>query len=129
VWLYSIFLPLSLGTTWFYVGLFIYLLGWIFLVLAMLVFVATPVDKPNTTGIYRFSRHPWYLGMFFIYIGAGVASASWLYLLITFSLLAIYRNAFLLPEERFCCEKFADAYREYMDSTPRWLGIPKSRIK
>ena len=126
LWIYSVFLPLSLGTAWFYIGLFVYFLGWVFLVLAMLTFIATPVDKPNTTGIYRISRHPWYIGMFLIYIGSGIASASWVYLLIALLFLAVYRNAFAIPEERMCCEKFGDAYREYMNRTPRWIGMPKS---
>jgi len=126
MWMYSIFLPLSLRTGWFYAGLFVYLLGWAFLILAMLNFIATPVDKPNTTGIYRFSRHPWYLGMFLIYVGTGVVSASWIYLLIALIYLVTYGNAFLMPEERMCCERFGDAYRDYMNRTPRWLGIPKS---
>jgi protein-S-isoprenylcysteine O-methyltransferase Ste14 len=29
------------------------------------------------------------------------------------------------PEERELLEKYGDAYRKYMDSTPRWIGIPK----
>jgi len=29
-------------------------------------------------------------------------------------------------EEHFCLEKYGDAYREYIDKTPRWLGLPKS---
>jgi protein-S-isoprenylcysteine O-methyltransferase Ste14 len=29
-------------------------------------------------------------------------------------------------EERFLLEKYGDAYREYMNKTPRWIGIPKS---
>ena len=126
LWIYNIFLPLSIGTAWFYAGLSVYLLGWAFLVLAMLTFIATPVDKPNTTGIYRISRHPWYIGMFVIYIGTGIASASWVYLLIALLLLTVYRNAFARPEERLCCEKFGDTYREYMDRTPRWIGLPQS---
>jgi protein-S-isoprenylcysteine O-methyltransferase Ste14 len=125
MWIYSIFLPLSTGTGWFYAGLFVYLLGWVFLVLAYLTFMITPVDKPNTTGIYRFSRHPWYLGMLLIYIGTGIASASWVYLLLALALLATYRNVFILPEERMCCERFGEVYREYMNRTPRWIGIPK----
>jgi protein-S-isoprenylcysteine O-methyltransferase Ste14 len=126
MWIYSIFLPLSTGTAWFYVGLFVYLLGWVPLVLAYLTFMATTVDKPNTTGIYRFSRHPWYLGMLLLYIGTGIASASWVYILVAFLLLATYRSAYMIPEERMCCERFRNAYREYMNRTPRWIGIPKS---
>jgi protein-S-isoprenylcysteine O-methyltransferase Ste14 len=125
MWIYSIFLPLSTGTGWFYAGLFVYLLGWVFLVLAYLTFTTTPVDKPNTTGIYRLSRHPWYLGMLLIYIGTGIASASWVYLLLALALFATYQNVFIIPEERFCLERFGDAYREYTNRTPRWIGLPK----
>jgi len=32
----------------------------------------------------------------------------------------------VIVEERFCLEKYGDAYREYMNRTPRWIGIPKS---
>jgi len=126
MWIYSIFLPLSTSTAWFYAGLFVYLLGWVFFVLAYLVFIVTTVDQPNTTGIYRFSRHPWYLGMLLLYIGTGIAGASWVYLLLALALLATYRNVFIVPEERFCCERFDDVYLEYMKRTPRWIGIPKS---
>jgi protein-S-isoprenylcysteine O-methyltransferase Ste14 len=125
MWIYSIFLPLSLGTAWFYAGLFVYLLGWAFLILAMLVFTTSPVDKPNTTSVYCISRHPWYIGMFLIYIGTGIACSSWVYILVALILLATYRTAFMVPEERMCCDRFGDMYREYMKRTPRWIGIPK----
>jgi protein-S-isoprenylcysteine O-methyltransferase Ste14 len=124
--IYSVFLPLATGTVWFYVGLFVYLLGFAFLALAMLTFIATPVNKPNTTGIYRISRHPWYLGLFSIYIGTGIASASWVYVLVAFIMLATIRNGLIMPEERECRERFGDAYWKYTNKTPRWIGLPKS---
>jgi protein-S-isoprenylcysteine O-methyltransferase Ste14 len=124
--LYSVFLPLAIGTVWFYAGLSVYLMGFAFIILAMLAFIATPVDKPNTTGIYSISRHPINLGTFSIYIGIGIASASWVYILLALISLAPIRNALMIPEERMCCERFGNAYREYMNKTPRWIGIPKS---
>ena len=126
LWVYSIFLPLSTGTAWFYAGLPIYLLGLTFIAIAMLTFITVPVDKPNITGIYRISRHPMYIGILVVYVGTGIASASWVYLLIALIFLATYRNAFAIPEERMCCKRFGDTYREYMNRTPRWIGIPKS---
>ena len=30
-------------------------------------------------------------------------------------------------EERGCLETYGEEYREYLDKTPRWIGIPKSR--
>jgi protein-S-isoprenylcysteine O-methyltransferase Ste14 len=123
---YSVFLPLATGTVWFYTGLSVYLLGFAFLILTMLTFTSTPIDKPNTTSVYRISRHPWYIGMFSIYIGTGIASASWVYLLLTLIWLAAIRNCLMIVEEHECCERFGDAYREYINRTPRWIGIPKS---
>jgi protein-S-isoprenylcysteine O-methyltransferase Ste14 len=124
---YSIFLPLAVGTAWLYAGLFIYLLGIAFLGLTMRTFTTTPIDKPNTTGIYRITRHPWYLGLLSIYIGIGIASASWVYLLACLIWIPIIRNLLMIVEERECCERFGDAYLEYINRTPRWIGIPKSR--
>ena len=34
-----------------------------------------------------------------------------------------------IPEERECLEVYGNAYREYMNRTSRWVGIPKSREK
>jgi protein-S-isoprenylcysteine O-methyltransferase Ste14 len=127
IFVYSIFLPLATGTVWFYAGLVVYLLGWVFLFLAMRTFATTPVDKPNTTGIYRISRHPWYIGMFFVYIGTSIASASWVFLLLALIFSAPIRNALMIVEERECVERFGNAYLEYMNRTPRWLGIPKPK--
>jgi len=123
--IYSIFLPLKMGVAWFYAGLIIYLLGLAFIIMAVITFSATPLDKPNTTGIYRVSRNPMYFGWFLAYVGIGIASTSWLFLLLSVALI-IVMTILAVPEERFFCEKYGDAYREYMNRTPRWIGIPKS---
>jgi len=33
----------------------------------------------------------------------------------------------VVAEERGCLETYGDEYKEYMNRTPRWIGIPKSR--
>jgi len=124
-WVYSIFLPLKLGTAWFYAGLPIYLLGLIFVTMAVLSFATAPVGKPNTTSIHRVSRHPMNFGWFLIFLGTGIASASWVYLFVALAFLSLY-NTLAIPEEGFCLEKYGDAYREYMNRTSRWIGITKS---
>jgi len=123
---YSIFLPLRLGTMWFYVGLPIALVGTVTYIMVIVSFVTTPIgEKPVTTGLYRYSRHPMYITQLVMLIGVGIASASWLFLLLTIvytGLGFIYAGS----EERVCLEKYGDAYREYMERTPRWIGLPKS---
>ncbi|UCB60681.1 MAG: hypothetical protein JSW72_01055, partial [Candidatus Bathyarchaeota archaeon] len=62
------------------------------------------------------------------FIGIGIACASWLFLLLG-AVAQILQNICLDAEERWCLEKYGDAYREYMNRTPRWIGIPKSEKK
>jgi len=125
---YSIFLPLKLGTIWFYAGLSIFLLGLVVLAAATVNFATTPMDVPITRGIYHYSRHPLYLASLLIYLSVGIASASWVFLLVFFVQSVSIRIA-AVGEERYCLDKYGDAYREYMNKAPRWLGLPKSRGK
>ena len=126
VFIYSIFLPLQLGMIWFSIGLPIYLLGLILQTIAWVNVATSPVDKPVTKGLYRYSRHPMYVTLPSIFIGTGIASASWLFLLLSIILIIThFYNA--IPEERECLEAYGNAYREYMNRTSRWVGIPKSR--
>jgi protein-S-isoprenylcysteine O-methyltransferase Ste14 len=64
--------------------------------------------------------------MLIAFIGIGIACASWLFLLLG-AIAQILQNILLDAEERWCLEKYGDAYREYMNRTPRWIGIPKSK--
>jgi protein-S-isoprenylcysteine O-methyltransferase Ste14 len=123
--LYSIFLPLKLGTLWFYVGLPISLLGTVMYIIVSVNITTTPVDRPVTRGLYRYSRHPMYGAFSLAFIGAGIASASWLFLLL--SILCIITNFInSIFEERLCLEAYGSDYQEYLNRTPRWIGIPKS---
>jgi protein-S-isoprenylcysteine O-methyltransferase Ste14 len=122
---YSVFLPLDLGTGWFYTGLFIYVISLIFGFIAMINFALAPLDTPATKGIYSISRNPMYFSMFMIFVGISLACASWLFLLLTI-IWIILADRGIVAEERLCLETYGDSYREYMNRTPRWIGIPKS---
>jgi protein-S-isoprenylcysteine O-methyltransferase Ste14 len=132
VWLlatiYSIFLPLQLGTLWFYIGLPVFLVGLSILVIATFNFATVHTAKPATKGVYSCSRHPLYLSMFIIYIGTGIASASWVFILLGFANIFWIRIE-AIAEERYCLEKYGNSYREYMNRTPRWIGIPRPVAK
>jgi protein-S-isoprenylcysteine O-methyltransferase Ste14 len=123
--IYSIFLPLKLGTAWLYIGLPIFALSLVMYVVTTISIANTPVNEPVTRGAYRISRHPVYLSGFVMYVGIGIACASWV-LLLCAVLWIIFWQIAVPAEERFLLEKYGDAYREYMSKTPRWIGIPKS---
>jgi protein-S-isoprenylcysteine O-methyltransferase Ste14 len=127
-WVYAVFLPLQLGTVWLYSGLIICLFGMIFTSAAILNFATSPKDKVITKGLYRFTRNPTYIGMTLMQIGLGIACSSWLYLLLTVAMIVLL-NANLSAEERYCLYRFKDDYQKYKNSTPRWIGIPKSEEK
>ncbi len=125
VLVYSIFLPLKLGTVWLYVGLPILALSLVMYVVTIINIANTPVDKPVTSGIYRVTRHPIYFGAFLLYLSIGISCASWVITLCAI-LWIVFFHIVVPTEERFLVEQYGDAYREYMNRTPRWIEIPKS---
>jgi len=123
--IYSVFLPLQLGTWWFYLGLPVFLIGIIMVLGFSISFSSAPIDKPISNGVFAISRHPLYLGFFLAFTGIGICCASWIFLLCAL----VWIAAFIIgveEEERFLIEKYGDAYRQYMDRTPRWIGFPKN---
>ena len=125
---YCIFLPLKLSTPWFLGGLLVYVLGMLIEALALLSFYKTSVDMLITEGVYSISRHPIYVGFFFIKIGISMSCLSWIFLLLAI-ISVILENDMVDVEERWCLEKYGDAYREYANRTPKWIGLPKIRKK
>jgi protein-S-isoprenylcysteine O-methyltransferase Ste14 len=121
---YSVFLPIKLGTLWFIVGLMIWVLSMVIGIMTFVSFGTAPLDELVTKGIYRISRNPACLSSFLADIGIGIACASWVFLLyavVEMTLMHISLGA----EERFLLEKYGATYEEYMNRTQRWIGIPK----
>ena len=122
--IYSIFMPLKFVTIWFYTGLAVYLLGLVLIAITIINFATTPMDKPVTKGVYRYSRNPMFIGWFVLYFGIAIACISWVYIVII--MLFILIIAYLSPfEEEVTLEHYGKAYKEYMKRTPKWIGIPK----
>ncbi len=126
---YSVFLPLKLNTVWFVIGLLIYLPAMLFLIIGLLNFASTPVDELVTKGVYGVSRNPFYVSDFLLMIGIGIGCLSWVFLLVAIIDFLLLRHYVVFVEEPFLLEKYGDTYREYMNRTPRWIGIPKSEKK
>ena len=124
--IYSVFLPLKIGTIWFYVGLPITLIGLVGSTMTMVNWASTPAGKIVTRGLYRFSRHPIYVTEVLLLLGVSIASASWIFLLFPI-IVGVGAAYFIKMEEAQCIGHYGNVYREYMDRTPRWIGIPKSK--
>ena len=77
-----------------------------------------------TTGIYRFSRNPAFLGFDFMYVGVLLLYGNLLTL--GFSLFAmIMLHLQILQEERFLASTFGEPYQEYCRRVFRYLGRRK----
>ena len=79
-------------------------------------------QKLVTTGVYRYIRHPLYLGEFCRNIGIPLFFNSLMRLIII-----LLGNLFLLIrvgiEEEMLVEEFGDEYREYMKRTKRLIPL------
>ena len=74
-----------------------------------------------TSGIYRFSRNPAFLGFDLMYIGMMLMYCNLLIVPLTvFAIVMLHLQ--ILQEERYLDETFGEAYREYKRHTFRYLG-------
>lgn len=74
-----------------------------------------------TSGIYRFSRNPAFLGFDLMYIGMMLMYCNLLTVPLTvFAIVMLHLQ--ILQEERYLDETFGEAYREYKRHTFRYLG-------
>jgi protein-S-isoprenylcysteine O-methyltransferase Ste14 len=102
-------------------------IGLVGIIIVLVAWVKTPAGQPVARGVYRFSRHPMYVAMVWILFGVSVISASWVFLLFAIiTAVGVTRPFSVKIEEAQCLGHYGDAYREYMNRTPRWIGIPKS---
>ena len=74
-----------------------------------------------TSGIYRFTRNPMYVGLALVLLGwAALLSSPWA--LLGPLVFVLYINRFqIAPEERVLSAKFGAAYTEYIARVRRWL--------
>jgi hypothetical protein len=81
--------------------------------------------SPKTAKVYLGQLHafvrflkPRHLVQALMFIGIGIISASWVFILLSV-VRAISTFIIAIPEERFCLEKYGDSYREYIEKTPQ----------
>jgi len=120
VMIYCVFLPLKLNTIWFYAGKVIFALGTFLYAIAMINYANTPPDRPVTRGKYRISRHPMQVMTIIVWLGAGIATSSWV-IIVACIAQGILSYPLMIAQERFCIEKYGESYREYMKMTPRYF--------
>ena len=123
--IYSIFLPIKYGTIYYYIGGLFLLFGILIYLSVIVSNRNASVDKPLTKVPYRYSRHPIYVSMLFIFLSVIIMCLSYVFVILLVFLL-IHLIIVMPAEEQYCLEKYGKIYEEYIKKTPRWVGIPKS---
>lgn len=74
-----------------------------------------------TSGVYRVTRNPMYLGLLFVLVGWAVYLSN-LVALAGPILFMLYMNRFqIVPEERILKARFGAEYETYLSTVRRWL--------
>jgi protein-S-isoprenylcysteine O-methyltransferase Ste14 len=73
-----------------------------------------------TTGPYALSRHPMYVGWWFIHLGVGVLRGS-AWVAATLPAAALVEHFGVLAEERSLDREFGDEFSGYRERVPRYL--------
>jgi protein-S-isoprenylcysteine O-methyltransferase Ste14 len=74
-----------------------------------------------TSGPYRFTRNPMYLGLLLILIALGLWLQSLTALLLSPLFVVVLNTNHILPEERRLIIRFGQDYETYLARTRRWL--------
>jgi protein-S-isoprenylcysteine O-methyltransferase Ste14 len=117
--------------TFFVVGMALFVIGFMIRIHSLLTlkqYFTYSVAKVENhkiieTGLYKFIRHPGYLGQLFIFIGISTSISNWLSIpamMIPVTLGYLYR---IKVEERFMLEQLGKDYLNYQERTKRLIPI------
>ena len=81
-----------------------------------------PATAVVTSGPYRLSRNPLYVGLALVYFGLTLALDSWWGIVLLVAVLIVMHRGVIQREERYLEQKFGDGYRQYRSTVRRYIG-------
>jgi protein-S-isoprenylcysteine O-methyltransferase Ste14 len=80
-----------------------------------------PATAIVTSGPFRFTRNPLYVGLTLLFLGLTLAVNTWWGIVALVPVLVIMHWGVILREERYLDQKFGDSYRQYRASVRRYF--------
>jgi protein-S-isoprenylcysteine O-methyltransferase Ste14 len=80
-----------------------------------------PASRLVTTGLYRFTRNPMYLGLVVAYLGMVLLTNLLWPLLLLPAVLFVLTTLVIRREERYLADEFGTEYQQYCQRVGRWL--------
>ena len=74
-----------------------------------------------TSGMYRYSRNPMYLGLVLLTIAATIFFGTWLGIVIIVAFIFLLNFLQIIPEEEALLDIFGEEYVEYKKKVRRWI--------
>jgi protein-S-isoprenylcysteine O-methyltransferase Ste14 len=117
--------------TFFAIGMALFVIGFIIRIHSLLTlkqYFTYSVAKVENhkiieTGLYKFIRHPGYLGQLIIFIGISTAISNWISILVMMIPITLgYLNR-IKVEERFMLEQLGGDYLNYQERTKRLIPM------
>ena len=122
-------LPIPAPTFVRWLGLGLVALGFVLGVLAVIEFRRArttsdpkkPTPKFVTSGIYRYTRNPIYLGFIFMLIGLPLDMGIYWGIILVWPLVTFMNNMVIKYEEAYLEKKFKEQFTDYKTRVRRWL--------
>ncbi len=117
------------GHSWGWLGLVFLAAGYAVTSWAMKLFAKAGTnirpDMPSlaivTSGPYKYSRNPMYLGFMLAFTGLAMLADAPVMLLMLAPLWYILDRHVIQPEEKYLTEKFCSVYTDYKNQVRRWV--------
>jgi len=121
--------PIFVSTGWRWSGFALVVAGIVPIVAGRRALLAAETNinpfKPSlaivTSGPFRFTRNPLYLGVTLVYCGLGLVSNTWWCFVLLVPVLLLIHFGVVAREERYLERKFGDSYRDYRVRVRRYL--------
>lgn len=122
-------LPLPFSPIVQWLGLGLTLIGLVLGILALMEFKrmrASLASKKNTsalitTGVYKYSRNPVYLGFVFMLIGLPLNSGNYWGIILAWPLITFINNFVIKWEENYLENRHKEQFASYKSKVRRWL--------
>jgi protein-S-isoprenylcysteine O-methyltransferase Ste14 len=117
--------------TFFVVGMALFVIGFTIRIHSLLTLkqyftysVAKVEDhKLIETGLYKYIRHPGYLGQLIIFAGISISLSNWLSILLMMIPVTLGYFYRIKVEERFMLKQLGEDYRSYQERTKRLIPM------
>jgi protein-S-isoprenylcysteine O-methyltransferase Ste14 len=117
--------------TFFAIGMTLFLIGLLIRINSILTlrqyFTYSVAKVQNqkiiSTGLYKFIRHPGYLGQLIIFMGISISISNWLsiiLMIVPVTLGYLYR---IKVEEKFMADQFGEDYKNYQERTKKIIPM------